>query len=361
MFTDPLWGIIIGLVVSVGFILWSNLRRPMRLVVEHHLAGDVTRIELANQVSFLNRAALRKTLDAMPAGQHVLIDARDTVYIDPDILATVREYRDQIGPARGVVISTRGFRNEVRHRRPDRIRRLLLAGSCRRPSAPARALQYLRDGNERFRTGRQLKRDLGRQVVATAGGQHPMAVVLHCIDSRSPAELLFDMGIGEIFSVRVAGNIATDEVLGSMEYACAVAGAKLVVVLGHTRCGAVGAAVQATCHPETAVAAECTHLPPIMEAIGRVVDVDACLRAEAESPEARQEAADEVARRNVIRAVRDIRAQSQVLDRMVREGKVGVVGMLYDVTTGTAWLVDGTADGFPDEALAARPRVPAES
>ena len=358
VFTDPLWGIIIGLVVSVGFILWSNLRRPMKLFEEHHLAGDVTRIELANQVSFLNRAALRKTLDAVPAGHHVLIDARDAVYIDPDILATVKEYRDQIGPARDVRISTRGFREN--YAIADHIQYVDFSSrELQQELTPARALQYLRDGNERFRTGRQLKRDLGRQVLATAHGQHPVAVVLHCIDSRSPAELLFDVGLGEIFSARVAGNIATDEMLGSMEYACAVAGAKLVVVLGHTRCGAVGAALAAVCHPETPVAPDCTHLPPIIESIGRVVDVEACRRAEQESPEARQEAVDEVARRNVARAVRDIREQSGVIDRLVREEKVGVVGMLYDVSSGAVWLVDGTAGGISEATLAARPRNPA--
>jgi carbonic anhydrase len=356
VFTDPLVGIIIGLVVSVGFILWSNLRRPMKLFEEHHLSGDVTRIELANQVSFLNRAALRKTLDAVPAGHHVLIDARDTVYIDPDILATVREYRDQIGPAREVRISTRGFRE--RYAIEDRIEYVDYSSrELQQELTPARALHYLRDGNERFRTGRQLKRDLGRQVSATAGGQHPVAVVLACIDSRSPAELLFDVGLGEIFSGRVAGNIATDEMLGSIEYACAVAGAKLVVVLGHTRCGAVGAAVAAACHPETPVAPDCHHLPPIIETIARVVDVDRCLRAEQESPAAKQEAADEVARRNVARTVRDIRERSQVIDRLVRAGKVGVVGMLYDVATGAVWLVDGTADGLPETALTASPRA----
>jgi carbonic anhydrase len=358
VFTDPLVGIIIGLVVSIGFILWSNLRRPMKLFEEHHLSGDVTRIELANQVSFLNRAALRKTLDAVPAGHHVLIDARDTAYIDPDILATVREYRDQIGPARGVRISTRGFRekydigDDIQF--VDYSSRELQAGL-----EPGQALQYLRDGNERFRTGRQLKRDLGRQVAATAGGQHPVAVVLHCIDSRSSAELLFDVGVGEIFSARVAGNIATDEMLGSMEYACAVAGAKLIVVLGHTRCGAVGAAVAATCHPDEPVAADCTHLASIVESIGRVVDVDACRRAEASSPERKAEAIDEVAARNVAQTVRDIRDRSGVLERLVREGRIGVVGMLYDVATGGVWMVDGTADGLSEAALAAKPRAPA--
>ena len=110
--TDPLIGILIGLAVSTIFILWSNLRKPMRLVVEHHLGGDVTRIQLASQVSFLNRAGLRKAFDDIESGKHFVVDAHDAVYIDPDILSLIREYRDVIGPARGVHVSTRGFRDK---------------------------------------------------------------------------------------------------------------------------------------------------------------------------------------------------------------------------------------------------------
>ena len=108
---------------------------------------------------------------------------------------------------------------------------------------PQQVLQILKDGHERFRTGRRLTRDLGRQVNATADGQHPLAVVLSCIDSRTPAELIFDLGMGDIFSVRIAGNVTSRKVLASVEYGCAVAGAKLILVMGHTRCGAVTAAV----------------------------------------------------------------------------------------------------------------------
>lgn len=342
--TDPLRGILIGLVTSIAFILWSNLRRPVRLVVEHHLAGDVTRVELANQVSFLNRAALRRTLDALPRGRHVLIDATDSVYIDPDILDTVREYRDSIGPARGVHVSTKGFRSK--YDIDDSIQFVDFSSrELQKDLTPDRAFAYLRAGNERFRTGQRIKRDLSRQVAATAIGQHPVAVVLSCIDSRSPAEILFDMGLGDIFSVRVAGNVCTDEVLGSMEFACAVAGARLVVVLGHTRCGAVGAAVQAACQPDVPVAPECGHLATIMESIGRSVQPDDCQLPADTAQERRQDVADAVAGRNVGRVVADIRRRSAVLDRLVRDGRVGIVGMLYDVTTGAVWEVDGTLDG----------------
>ena len=353
VFTDPLQGILIGLVVSLGFILWSNQRRPMRLVVEHHLAGDVTRVELANQVSFLNRAELRRVLDGMPRGRHVLLDASESVYIDPDILETVREYRDSIAPARGVHVSTKGFR--PKYGIADVINFVDFSSrELQQDLTPERVLDYLRAGNERFRTGNQLKRDLGRQMVATAVGQHPVAVVLSCIDSRSPAEILFDMGLGDIFSVRVAGNVATDEVLGSMEFACAVAGAKLVVVLGHTRCGAVNAAVQAACHPEVPVAPECVHLAPIMESIGKSVDAGSC-RLVADAAQERlqtrfQEVADDVAAKNVARVVAEIRRRSGVLDRLIREGRVGIVGMVYDVGSGTTRIVPDTLAGLPSDA-----------
>ena len=348
--SDPLIGILVGLVVSVAFILWSNLRRPVKLVVEQHLSGDVTRVELANQVSFLNRASIRQSLDTVPRGAHVLIDAHDTVYIDPDILEMLREYRDVIGPARGVHVSTRGFRKK--YSIADQIRYVDFSSrELQQDITPARAFDYLRVGNERFRTDKRLKRDFGRQVVATAVGQHPIAVVLSCIDSRSPAELLFDLGLGDIFSVRVAGNISTDEVLGSMEFACSVAGAKLVVVLGHTRCGAVNAAVQATCQPGLDVAPGCTHLAPIVEAIGRAVDLDTCGTLARATPEQRQTIADEVARRNVALTVGRILDSSRVIRELVAAGQVGMVGMLYDVSSGSTQVVPGTAAGFSSATI----------
>jgi carbonic anhydrase len=357
VFTDPLVGIIIGLVVSTAFILWSNLQRPMKLIEEHHIGGDVIRVELANQVSFLNRAALRRTLDAIPSGKHVLIDGHETVYIDPDIRELIREFRDKVGPARGVHVSTRGFRDK--YDIDDRIQFVdFTSRETQKDLTPAQALAYLRAGNERFRTGRQLKRDLGRQVIATAVGQHPIAAVLSCIDSRSPAELLFDLGLGDIFSVRVAGNIATDEVLGSIEFATAVAGAKLVVVLGHTRCGAVGAAVQVACQPDVPVAPECTHLVPIMESISHAVTSASCEQSQHASGEARQAVVDEVARRNVALVVGEIRRRSEVIERLVTEGRVGIVGMLYDVSSGAAWVVPATAAGLPDGAVDQPPRNP---
>ena len=240
--SDLLKGVLIGLATSLAFILWSNLRRGFRIVREDHVGGLVQRIELGSQASFLNRAQLAETLGGFKKGDQIIIDARVTEYIDPDIVSMIREFVTETAPARGISASTVGFKDEY----PIENRVQYVDWTTREIQAsltPVRVLEVLKEGNERFATGRRLNRDLVRQIDATAGGQHPMAAILSCIDSRSPAELLFDLGLGDIFSVRLAGNIASEKALGSMEFACKVAGAKLIVVLGHTRCGAV----KATC------------------------------------------------------------------------------------------------------------------
>jgi carbonic anhydrase/SulP family sulfate permease len=224
--TDLLKGILIGLAVSTSFILYSNLRRPVRRIVEKHIGGEVLRIELANQVSFFNRAALEKILRAVPRGGHVLLDAANTHYIDPDILDLIRDFREKIAPAHGVQVSLRGFRHK--YLLQDEIQYVdYSTRELQEQLTSAQVLQLLKEGNERFRTGHRLTRDLGRQLDETAKGQHPLAVILSCIDSRTPAEIIFDLGLGDIFSVRVAGNVASPKILGSIEYGCAVAGAKL--------------------------------------------------------------------------------------------------------------------------------------
>jgi carbonic anhydrase len=356
--TDVLVGVLLGLAVSVGFILQSNLRRPIRRFVEKHLGGDVLHIELANQVSFLNRAALTKVLDGIPSGRQVLLDAQGTDYIDPDLLDVIREFKEETGPARGLLVSLVGFRDEYRLR--DRIQYVdCSTRELQSTIAPRQVLEILRDGHERFRSGQRLTRDLGRQLGGTAEGQHPLAVVLSCIDSRTPAELIFDLGVGDVFSVRVAGNVTSRKVLGSIEYACAVAGAKLILVLGHTRCGAVTAAVDLICSRETAAEATgCQHLDPIVNDIQRSTDPIACQSAHGLPKREQESFVDGVARRNVLRVVETIRRDSSTLDRLVGEGRVALVGAMYDVATGHIELLTGDGRSKP---LDARDRAPEEA
>ncbi len=332
--TDLLIGILIGLAVSISFILHSNLRRPLRRIVEKHLGGDVMHIELANQVSFLNRAALQKALDAVPHGGDVLLDARQTVYIDPDVLDLIQDFRDRTGPARSVKVSLMGFRQK--YQLDDEIQ---YVDYCDRDLqdrvTPEQVLRIFRDGNERFRSGHRLTRDLGRQINATAEAQYPLAVVLSCIDSRTPSEMIFDLGLGDIFSIRIAGNITSEKVLGSLEYSCAVAGAKLILVMGHTRCGAVTAAVNFACSPETASQATgCQHLDRIVDDIHHSIDMETCRRLSELSADEKETYVDTVARRNVLSSIETIIRESDTLNRLIREGRIAIAGGMYDVATG---------------------------
>lgn len=343
VFTDLIIGVLVGMVVSLSFILNSNLRRPVRRFVEKHLGGDVLHIELANQVSFLNRAALVKVLDNVPRGGQVLLDAQSTDYIDPDVLSLIREFKDRKARARGIEVSFIGFRNK--YSLQDEIQYVdYSTRELQDALTPAQVLQILKDGHDRFRSGNRLTRIVNRQVSATAQGQHPLAVVLGCIDSRSPAELIFDAGVGDIFSVRVAGNILSRKVLGSIEYACAVARAKLVLVLGHTRCGAVTAAVDLMDSVKSpAEATGCQHVEFLLQDIQEAINPQVARRlAQATGPQ-RQEAIDEVARLNVLRTVAGILQQSQTLANLVREGRIAIVGAMYDVTTGNVTFLGADA------------------
>ena len=206
-------------------------------------------------------------------------------------------------------------------------------------------MQILKDGHERFRTGQRLTRDLSRQVRATAGGQHPLAVVLSCIDSRAPVELIFDLGVGDIFSVRIAGNLTSRKILGSAEYGCAVAGAKLILVMGHTRCGAVTAAVNLICSTRTAAETlGCQHLDYIVNDLQQSTDQASCRGIEARPADEQESLINAVARRNVTQVVERMRAQSQTLDDLVRGGRIAIVGAMYDVVTGKIEFLQRTND-----------------
>lgn len=332
--TDLLVGVMIGLGISILFILHSNLRRPIRRIVEKHTGGDVLRIELANQVSFLNRASLEKTLHEVPRGGHVLIDARQTNYIDPDIRDLISDFHDTTSKAHGVEVSLVGFKEHYDFN--DHIEFIdYTSREVQSSLTPATVLGILQEGNKRFLAGERIQRDFSRQVAATASGQFPMAAVLSCIDSRTPAEVVFDLGLGDIFSVRVAGNIAASELLGSMEYACNVAGSKLILVMGHTSCGAVNAAVDLLAAAKKASEATgCSNLDGLVTEIQQAIDPRTLKQPAQWQPGEKAAFSNEVARRNVIRTIHVIRERSATLDKLVLEGRIVIVGGLYDVSTG---------------------------
>jgi MFS superfamily sulfate permease-like transporter len=350
VFTDLLVGLAIGMAVALGFILNRQFRLPFRLIDEKHLRGDVLRVELANQVSFLNQTAIEQVLDSVARGSHVVLDARQTEYIDPDVLALIREFRDVRAPARGVELALIGFHEE--YRTSDEV--LFVDYSTRQLQdavTPRQVLDILRQGNQRFAGGRSLHRDAARQIEATAQGQHPLAVVLSCIDSRTPAELILDMGLGDIFSVRVAGNGLSPKVLGSMEFGCAIAGSRLILVLGHTKCGAVTGAIEraASKQPET-YAAEYKNLQGLLKEIETRVGFGEIGHFSTLPVEERQAFVDDVAQRNVLAVVNEIVERSPALAKLVEQRRIAIVGAMYDVRTGGMEFFVDQALGLDGEA-----------
>lgn len=191
--------------------------------------------------------------------------------------------------------------------------------------SPAKALELLKEGNQRFTAKQQVQRDLNLQVEQTSTGQFPFATVLSCIDSRVPAELVFDQGIGDIFSVRIAGNFVNADILGSMEFASKLAGTKLILVLGHTACGAVKGACD---H------AELGNLTGMLDNIAPAVDAIVEPTAAAERTSANIDFVNSVGTKNVELTIDRIREESPVLAEMEQAGEIQIIGGMYDIATG---------------------------
>ncbi|WP_029273579.1 carbonic anhydrase family protein [Flavobacterium sp. KJJ] len=188
---------------------------------------------------------------------------------------------------------------------------------------PSKALDLLREGNQRFVSNLKINRNLLQQANETSDGQHPFAVILSCIDSRTSAELIFDQGLGDIFSVRIAGNIINEDILGSMEFGCKVAGSKIIVVLGHTKCGAVKGACD---HVEMG------NLTALLTKIRPAVDDEIQTKENRNSGNATF--VENVSVINVKRTVSSIMQRSPILKEMIENGEIGIVGGSHDITTG---------------------------
>jgi carbonic anhydrase len=196
---------------------------------------------------------------------------------------------------------------------------------------PGQALELLKEGNKRFINNLKINRNLLQQANETSDGQHPFAVILSCIDSRTSAELIFDQGLGDIFSVRIAGNIINEDILGSMEFGCKVAGSKIIVVLGHTKCGAVKGACD---HVEMG------NLTALLTKLRPAVDDEDTITENRNS--SNPEFVEKVATINVKRTVRSIMERSPILKEMIEAGEIGIVGGNYDVSNGTVTFYEDT-------------------
>ena len=189
--------------------------------------------------------------------------------------------------------------------------------------SPSMALDLLKEGNRRFVNNLKINRNLLQQANETSDGQHPFAVILSCIDSRTSAELIFDQGLGDVFSIRIAGNIVNEDILGSMEFGCKVAGAKIIVVLGHTKCGAIKGACDNV---------ELGNLTGLISKIKPAVDQEMITSNNRTSSNA--SFVENVAELNVSLSVKNILLKSPIIAEMVKNDQIGIVGGVHDISTG---------------------------
>ena len=194
---------------------------------------------------------------------------------------------------------------------------------------PDKVISLLKEGNQRFMSGNTINRDTSKLVQDAVTGQHPKAIVLSCVDSRVPTEELFDLSIGDIFVARVAGNFENTDILGSMEFATKISGAKIVLVLGHEYCGAVNAAIDG---------AELGNITPMLENIKpAIASFDDYL---GEKTSKNKEFADKVIKQNILQTIADIRKDSPVMAQMEKEGEIKIVGANYSLHTGKVTFLD---------------------
>jgi carbonic anhydrase/SulP family sulfate permease len=336
--TDLLIGILIGMVIAIGFILYGNMRRPLRQVTERHVGGELTRIKLSNQVTFLNKASLMETLDQIPEQTHLVIDASETTHIDPDVVDLISDYQQETAPARNIQLSLVGFQSPIL--KNDLSHDLSVSTQdIQAKVTPSEVLQLMKEGNARFVRGEKVARNLIQQVDSTSQAQYPLATVLACMDSRVATEMIFDLGIGDIFSVRVAGNIAVDRTIGSCEYGCAVAGAKLLLVLGHTRCGAVMSSIDLAHQGKSALEATgCEHLDSVTSEITQVISADTT--SEGERTSANTAFVDSITEANVRRNMHQLMEKSSRIRGLVEDGSLLLVGAVYNVKTGAVTFLE---------------------
>ncbi len=319
IFINLLIGLVIGLLAALFSILLENYKSGFYLNESH--IGNKTILRLSEHISFLNKANIQQILEQLPDYSEVVIDATRSKYIDYDVFEIIESFKIEAKRKhiKLTIVNLRGFGvlDPIENARAPTY-------DTQQALTPAKVLALLQEGNERFVNNLKSNRNLLEQINDTRQGQFPIAIILSCMDSRTSVELIFDQGLGDVFSARVAGNVINDDILGSMEYACKLAGSKLIVVLGHSHCGAVKGACAHV---------ELDHLSGLLHKIKPAVDAvqtEESVEITANNDQLVQKVAD----KNVQLTVGQIKSQSALLDAMLKSGEIAIVGGMYDIETG---------------------------
>lgn len=328
VFTDLLMGVLIGLAVSIFYLLKSNFKNPFVLQKETLHIDEIVRMELPNQVSFLNKASIKDTLWSIPNDSKIIIDASNTDFIDSDILEIITDFKQTISKEKGIKLNILGLKEQ--YQLDDHIQFVnVLDKETQQKMQPDDIVEILKKGNQRFVSGIRNEKYLKHQVNATSFGQNPLAIVLSCIDSRTTTEHIFDLGLGDIFSVRIAGNILNKDILGSMEFATQLVGVKLVVVLGHTKCGAIIGACNDV---------KLNHLTTLLQKVKPAIEKESTTIENRNG--SNETFVNNVTALNVLLTIARIRAESSIIADLENKGVVKIIGGLYNVETGVVNLFD---------------------
>ncbi len=318
VFTDLLTGVTIGSCIAIFSILLENYR--MGILFQRDTKGNLTIITLAEHVSFLSKANIQQALLRQPPNTELIIDALAAKFIDFDVREIIDNFKIE---AKDKNIDFKFIDMQEAHP--------VVTKDLQQGMTPDYALHLLIEGNKRFVNNLHAHGDLLTQVNITSSGQYPFAIILSCIDSRTSAELIFDQGLGDIFSVRIAGNVINEDILGSMEFACKVAGSKLIMVLGHSKCGAVLGAC------------EKVELENLTGLLGKITP--AIEHVHSHQPEASDaELPDLVAEENVRLTMDKILEESHTLRTLFEQKQINIVGGMYNVD-------DGKVDFFEEPPL----------
>ncbi len=322
LFTNLLTGVLIGLACSFFYILMQNSKAHFMEIDEIHAAGHVRRIQLPGQVSFLSKASMVKTLEDIKADSKVVIDASSSRFIDLDILNVIKEFQKHKAAEKNIEVNLEGFKN--RYSVQDKTDFITAVTSDLQSQLTAdKIMQILYEGNQRFVRNTPIHKNYNRQISQTADCQHPLAIVLSCIDSRVPIELIFDTNIGDIFVARVAGNILNDDIIASVEYACEAAGSKVIVVLGHESCGAIKAACDDV---------KLGHVTQLLKKIKPAIEAETTTKENRTS--SNETFVSNVCNNNVEIVRKQLLERSEIIRKLHAERQVDIVGGVYEISTG---------------------------
>ena len=323
-----LLGILAGLFISLFFILKSNSEVRLDIIKEHYPKGAISRLILPQQTTFLNKASLLAELDSIPRNSELIIDARYSDYIDKEIIEFIKEFQAEHAQHKHISLNLLGFKDHYQiHNYIDFIN--VTTYDVQSTLTPHQALILLQEGNTRFKLDKCIHRSFKTDIEHTASTQHPIAVVLGCIDSRVPVETIFDMSFGDLFCIRVAGNVVNDDVLASMEYACNVVRAKLIVVLGHSGCGAI----QAACDD-----VKKGFITQLLAKIKPAIAAETCTKNDRTGKN--NDFVHTVTQLNIANTIHSIYHESPILGDMIDKEEIGIVGALYDINSGDVAFQD---------------------